>query len=323
MFFIDTGHAQVRKYIVIDNMQNENEKRLKGILPAVVTLLDHNQEFSRSAFENLLGSLFNAGVHGVYVCGQTGEGLLQTPARRKLVAEAAVECSPPGAAVVIHVGAPQIEDAIDLARHAASINATAISSLPPNGAASDEDVRKYYRKLATASSLPFLIYYFPEICPAITDGRLLSDILSLPNVIGLKFTDFDLYRLWQLRRRGEIVFSGRDEVLAAALIMGASGGIGSFYNLVPELFVQIWECSQRHCWEEAQAAQNRVNELIEIVLDYPLISAIKTILSWSGIDCGECLAPHRSLTTSEVAELRERLGQSEVGTMGYSEVRVG
>ena len=69
---------------------------------------------------------------------------------------------------------------------------------------------------------------------------------------------------------------------ARVLLTGASGGIGSFYNLVPELFLQIWEASRQHGWEGAQTAQNRVNELIEIVLDFPMISAIKTILRWSG-----------------------------------------
>jgi N-acetylneuraminate lyase len=296
---------------------------LNGILAAVVTPLDANQRFYPPAFETLSRSLYGSGVQGLYVCGQTGEGMLQTPAQRKQVAETAVKCSPDGASVVIHVGAPHIGDAIDLARHAAEIGATAISSLPPNGATSVENIREYYWTLANATDLPFLIYYYPEICPAIAEGNLLADLLALPSVVGLKFTDFDLFRVWRLRRQDKIVFNGRDEVLAAGLMMGASGGIGSFYNLVPELFLQIWEASRRHCWEEAQTAQNRVNELIEIVLDFPMISAIKTILRWSGIDCGQCLPPHRPLTADEEVTLRQRLLQSEVGTMGYSGVRVG
>ena len=42
----------------------------------------------------------------------------------------------------------------------------------------------------------------------------------------LKFTDFDLYKLSQIKKRGHIVFNGHDEVLTAGLLMGADGGIG-------------------------------------------------------------------------------------------------
>lgn len=51
------------------------------------------------------------------------------------------------------------------------------------------------------------------------------------------------------------MFNGRDEVLIAGLLMGASGGIGSFYNLVPELFLQIYEAGCIGHWEEARGAQ--------------------------------------------------------------------
>ena len=49
-----------------------------GILPAVVTPFDSEGRFQERAFERLLGRLYAAGVHGVYVCGTTGEGVLQT-----------------------------------------------------------------------------------------------------------------------------------------------------------------------------------------------------------------------------------------------------
>src|SRR5205085_8799941 len=54
------------------------KEALKGILPAAVTPFDNNEQFAPAAFEALLESLYSSGVDGVYVCGGTGEGLLQT-----------------------------------------------------------------------------------------------------------------------------------------------------------------------------------------------------------------------------------------------------
>src|SRR5262249_52081292 len=86
-------------------------ENLKGIIPATVTPLDPEEGFAPGAYKTLLERLYAAGVNGVYVCGQTGEGLLQTVEQREQVAEAAVKYSPPGKTVIVHVGAHRTADA--------------------------------------------------------------------------------------------------------------------------------------------------------------------------------------------------------------------
>src|SRR5260370_42462153 len=71
--------------LVIDNMTV-----FEGILPAVVTPLHAGLQFDKGAFERLLAALHGAGVHGVYVCGHTGEGLLQGVEHPKHWAEIAM-----------------------------------------------------------------------------------------------------------------------------------------------------------------------------------------------------------------------------------------
>jgi N-acetylneuraminate lyase len=290
-----------------------------GILPAVVTPFDEGERFAATVFERLLERLYACGVHGVYVCGSTGEGLLQSVAQRKQIAEVAVRCSPKGKQVILHVGANNTGDAIELTRHAASIGVHAVSSLPPAGGYSFAEIRSYYQAIAAASQVPVLVYYFPEICPTVSSIEEILQLCEIPNVPGLKFTDFDLYTMSILRRHGHVVFNGRDEVLVAGRLMGASGGIGSFYNLVPELFLQVYDLTENGRWKEARAIQDRINELIEIVLRFPAIPAIKTMLAWSGLDCGPCLKPRRALTASEESQLRTLLSQSSFAAMAMSE----
>jgi len=283
---------------------------MEGILPALVTPIADDGSVAVGPLEKLLERLYSAGVHGMYVCGQTGEGLLQTAAMRKTVAEAAVRCSPPGASVIVHVGAYRPEEAIELARHAAAAGAHAISSLPPLGAYSFAEIRQYYERLARASDLPLLVYFFPEVCPAISSRAQLDELLAIPGVVGLKYTDFDLFRLSRISLSGKVVFNGRDEVLAAGLLMGAHGGIGSFYNITPELFLEVWRHARAGNWAEARRAQDAINELIEITLRFPIFPALKRMLTWAGIDAGRCLAPRRELTPAEEAALQEQLRAS-------------
>jgi N-acetylneuraminate lyase len=281
---------------------------LEGILPAVVTPFDENGRFAPAALERLLGRLYESGVHGVYLCGTTGEGMLQSVAARQAIVETAMACTPPGRQVVVHVGADSPEEARALATHAARAGAHATSSLPPLSAQfSFAEVRRYYDALARASDLPFLVYYFPEISRAIAGIAQLEDLCSLPNVIGVKFTDFDLYTMAAVARPGVAVFNGRDEVLAAGLLMGACGGIGSFYNVAPDLFVRLYEAARAERWDEARAMQRRLNVLIRLTLAFPLFPAIKQMLAWSGLDCGVCLGPRAALDETQKAALRAAL----------------
>ena len=194
----------------------------------------------------MLARVYAAGVHGIYVGGTTGEGPLQSAAERKAVIDAAVAYSPAGKHVMIHVGASSPTEAIDLAAHAARAGAHAISSLPPLGGSFNfDEIRDYYHALGAESALPLVVYYFPQLAPALATRAQLTAICELPNVAGFKFTDFDLFTLSLVRRPGLAGFNGRDEVLAAGLLMGADGGIGTFYNLVPELFVKIYDLGPR------------------------------------------------------------------------------
>jgi N-acetylneuraminate lyase len=286
-------------------------KFIQGILPAAVTPLDKDGRFAPAVFERLLERLYGAGVHGVYVCGTTGEGMLQPPGQRQRIVEAAVASTPRGRQVVVHVGAASLEEALVLSTHAAKAGAHAISSLPPlSGQFGFPEALSYYEALARASDLPLLVYYFPDISQSISSAEQLEHLCGLPNVFGVKFTDFDLYRLSLLTRPDRCIFNGRDEVLTAGLLMGADGGIGTFYNLVPELFVRIYTAATDGRWEEARLAQQRVNALIRVTLRYPLFPAVKQILAWSGLDCGTCLPPRAPLTLEQQRSLQDSLAEA-------------
>ncbi len=283
---------------------------LEGVLPALITPLSPAGDALVGVLERLLERLYTSGVHGVYVCGNTGEGMQSGIATRKKALETAVRCSPPGKLVIAHVGAPNLGDAITLARHAADNGAHALSSLPPAG---DFDaIHAWYSSLASATSLPFLIYYFPDAAPGIGTMDEIQRLGSLPNIAGLKFTDFDLYRMSMLSRAGFTIFNGRDEVFAAGMLMGANGGIGSFYNIAPELFLDVYRLAREGNYPEARRVQDRINDLISIVLRFPTVPALKAILEWRGLPCGPSLTA-RPLTAEQLGQLQLALEQAGFG----------
>lgn len=278
-----------------------------GVLPALLTPMDAEGRFLPELMERLCGALYGAGVDGLYVCGQTGEGLQQPVAQRKLVVESAVKHTPSGKVVMAHIGAPSTADAVELARHAESCGAHSISSLPPGGSYSIDEVHGYYSAIAAATGLPLFIYFFPGFAARPSGYDDLMRLCEIPGVAGLKFTSTDLFTMWKLKRAGATIFNGFDEVFVAGLSMGADGGIGTFYNVAPSWFVAIHRLSREGRWDEARALQSKVNAVIELGLNYPAHAATKEMMGWLGVPCGECRAPRANLTAEQKRGLRERM----------------
>lgn len=288
-------------------------KPLHGIFPALVTPVDETGKFEVKPYEQLMKRVYDAGVHGVYICGQTGEGFQLSIEDRMAATECAVRCTPAGATVIVHVGTPTTDDAVKLAMHAEKAGAQYVSSLPPIGNYSFAEVKSYYEAIAAASNLPLLVYYFPSLSTAIqTTGQVL-ELCAIPNVAGLKYTDSDFFRLWAIRKSGALAFVGSDEMLVSGLIAGGSGGIGSTYNLIPGSFVELYAHASAGRWEEARHMQDKINEFIQALLIYPIHPVIKQILLWTGIDCGSCILPRRELSPQEQIILRERVLATQLG----------
>jgi N-acetylneuraminate lyase len=281
-------------------------------VPAALTPADTDGRFLAPPFERLLARLFAARVDGIYVLGYSGEGFQQPVPQRQAIAEAAVALTPPGRSAIVHVGGGSVADAVMLARHAARVGAHAIASLPPSGADRPADEQAYFARLADASGLPVLLYYLPGVCGRRSLARLL-DICAVPGVAGLKFSDTDVYAISVLARRGHVVFNGTDEVLAAGILMGATGGVGGFYNLVPEAFVALHDAARAGDWTRAREEQAKLNALIEAVLPFPLIPAFKALSRMGGIDCGSVFAPRRDLDAAHLEALRAAVAATDLG----------
>jgi N-acetylneuraminate lyase len=285
-----------------------NDTALDGIYPAIVTPLTSDGKLATEVLVRLLGRLLAAGVDGVYAAGSTGEGVRMSLPDREALVSCLMSHMPKDKKLLVHVGAARVEDAIRLAEHAAKAGAHAVSSLPPKS--EFPELRSYYRELAQHSPLPLIVYYFPEASPgAFQEPGELEEICTLPNVPAVKFTDFNLFLLQRITQLGKVVYNGRDEVLAAGLLMGARGGIGSTYNLVPEAYVALYRHTLRGEWEKARHLQQVLNELIATLIKYPFLPALKAALATLGFECGPVLNGERFQTATQQQQFLSELAR--------------
>jgi N-acetylneuraminate lyase len=287
------------------------------ILPALVTPLLPSGQLDEKSAERLIDHLYAKGVGGLYVTGSTGEGIYLDFEIRKRIVEIACRLSKGKGSVIVHVGSIQAAKAMELAAHAGEAGADAISSIPPfAGGYSWDEVRAFYVELARQSPLPVVAYYIPGLTGQHHSIVNLASLLSVPNIAGYKFTDPNFYTMQRLLTRfnsDQVLYNGQDEALSLGLQVGAHGGIGTTYNFMPELILQIYRHCQAGRCAEAIAVQKQVNDIIEPLLLFQGLAATKQILYWQGtIDHATCAAPRALLSESQQKQLRERLARTAI-----------
>jgi len=160
---------------------------------------------------------------------------------------------------------------------------------------------KYYTAITEASGLPTLMYVSP-LAGAPFTPQMVESLMDIEGVIGLKWTCYDYYNMNRIKRinNGDInVLNGPDETLLCGLIMGADGGIGGVYNLAPRLFAKLYESFISGDIHEARRIQNKINPLIDLVLEHGGLTSIKEILTSIGFNMGHCTYPIKRFDENE------------------------
>jgi N-acetylneuraminate lyase len=292
----------------------ENLKIIKGIFPALVTPFKTDGRLDYETFETLIDRIYNAGVHGLFVGGNMGEWYTQTLEERKRIAEEAVIHSKGRGEVILHVGCTRMEDAVELAKFGEKLDVRAIASLPPyHVRLSEKDLISYYRNLSEVTSLPLFIYYHPALTGYQLSPGLFQMVESTPNIAGIKYTDYDLLNLTnliELREKGLSIMDGHDQILFPSLLLGASGGIGSFYNIIPKAFVKLYKSMIEGDMDFARDLQKQINEFIGVIKRSALIPSFKYILHLNGIGSEYFRVSMQSLSEDEKSTLRKYITEN-------------
>jgi dihydrodipicolinate synthase/N-acetylneuraminate lyase len=299
--------------------------KLTGVVVATITPMSGDGAYlaAEEVFASYFGFLVERGVHGVFVCGTTGEGTLLSADERRRVAEMAMKHVARRIPVVVHVGAATTAEAVELARHAAAIGADAIAVVTPSFYPLDgEAIFQHFRTVASAvPGLPVYLYNIPsfarnEIPPEIL-GRLRQ---ACPNVVGMKHSDANLVRLQEYQQAGGpdfAVLSGSDAVALAALALGATGCVSGNASALPEVLLAVYDAVQRADLPAARRAQGVVHEVRALLGDGLSLASFKTAIALRGMPVGGVRPPHRPLEPAQEATLAHGLARlRERGCLG-------
>ena len=289
--------------------------KLKGLITATFTPLTENGEVNFSVIPKMVERLVEQKIAGIYVCGSTGEGHSLSTADRKRISEKFTKEVDGRMKIIVNVGHNSISDACDLARHAQSISADAISAAPPvyyKIRSEDQLIKTFEKIVSEVPDMPFYYYHIPSLTGFDFDMEKFLRMSSgrLPSLCGIKFTSADIdgyqHSLNLSKEKYQILY-GKDEMLLSGLAVGAEAVVGSTYNFMAPLYHALIEEFKKGNFEVAAEYQLESVKIVKAFSKYDPFPAQKAMMKMVGIDCGPVSLPLVSLTPKEEKDLKQEL----------------
>lgn len=286
---------------------------LKGIVAAMVTPFRPSGGVDEKALASLTETLIQAGVHGLYPLGTTGEALLMTLPERREAAEVVLREARGRAPVVVQVGALRTADAVDLAKHAVDAGADGIGAVTPAYyTVSEQEMLAYYAAIAGAvpPDFPVYLYNIPQ-CSAnrLTPAVVRALAADFPNVVGVKNStpDLVLFQQYLSARPGFSALIGCDQLILAALAMGGTGAVSGNVNVVPEPYVALYDAFRAGNLRLARELQAKVNAAAAVLKNGASLAHFKAGLDFRGLSGGSVRPPLLNLAVEERSRFYETL----------------
>ena len=283
------------------------DSKLNTIYSALATPFNEDESLNIDALRKLVNFELDNGVEGFYCCGSSGEGLLLSNEERKKFLEVVIEEVKGRVPVISHVGTIRTADVIDLAKHAKSVGADAVSMIPPYYYKfSMKEIVNYYLDVVKAvNDLPVIVYNIPQFTGISFNKDNAGELLENPNVIGIKHTSTDLFGLERMKTNfpDKIYFNGFDEIFLSGLAAGETAAIGTTVNLYPKTFRKIKDLFDANEIEHAMKIQKLVNHRVEEMVNVGIFSAVKYLFYKQGLDIGTCRKPFGELTSDQKVKL--------------------
>ncbi len=281
--------------------------KYKGIIPAFYACYDDEGNISPERVQALTQHYVDCGVKGLYVGGSSGECVYQTVEERKIVLENVMKVAKGKLTIIAHVAAASTAGSVELAKHAESVGADCLAAIPPiYFRLPEHSIKDYWNAMVDATNLDFVIYNIPQLSGYALTTNMFQDMLKNPKVIGVKNSSMPVQDIitWKIAAgdREVVVFNGPDEQYIGGRAMGADGGIGGTYGVMPELFLAAEKAFSERNLELALEIQKDIDRIIFTLVSGKanLYAVQKEILKREGLNCGSVRGPLTAVTEADL-----------------------
>jgi dihydrodipicolinate synthase/N-acetylneuraminate lyase len=294
---------------------------LRGIIPPMVTPLLDRDTLDVPGLERLIEHILAGGVHGLFILGTTGE----TPSLSHRLRHELIErvCAQVRGRVPVLVGITDTSfvESVELARKSAQARAQALVLAPPYYFPTGQpELLEYLKHLTPELPLPLFLYNNPNRPRPAFEPATVRAAADVPGIVGLKDSSANMIYFHQVQflledRPDFTVLMGPEQLLAESVLLGAHGGVCGGANLLPRLFVDLYEAARAKDLVRVQSLHRTVMRFDATLYsvgryESSFLKGLKCALSCLGI-CSDFLAepfhrfrePERNMIRKYLEEL--------------------
>lgn len=245
-------------------------KKLKGIIPAIVTPITQEGRLNFNDLEKQTEYLVNAGIHGLFICGGTGEGAYLRTEEKKDVIQAVKETADGKiflCAALINSNTRAVLDELKAIEGCAPDYV--VATAPYYHAASQKDIYEHYKIIAEQSRYPVIIYNIPSTTHNYIEPETIKRLSEIDNIAGVKDSSGNFMNFTRgLFGNTNDDFSwiqGEDYLCGATFLAGGDGAVSGLSNVRVEPYVEMYRAYQDGDCKKIKECQNRINKLYELI----------------------------------------------------------
>ncbi len=277
---------------------------LRGIWVPLVTPMHHG-EIDLSRLQSLADGLIARSVHGLVVCGTTGEAPQLDLGEQSAALAAVLETAHRRCPVLMGIGGSdtfaaasrvlQFDD-MDLAGY--------LVSTPAYVRPSQEGLVRHFETIAESTDRPIVLYNVPARTGVNLELATARRLAERPQFAAIKEAGGSLRQMADLVEHTPLsMLCGDDALLFSALCSGGHGAISASAHIRPDLYVRLYELVRAQRLDEARDLFALMLPMIRLLFSEPNPAPLKAALSMQGLMRDELRLP----MTPATSECRSRL----------------
>lgn len=285
-----------------------------GIIPPLVTPLLEPERLDTGGLERLIERGIAGGVDGFFLLGTTGEAPNLSQSLQRQFIQQASRLIAGRKPVLVGITDCCLTEAVGLARFAEHSGASGVVFAPPYYyPLSQDELLRYCLRLVDELPLPFFLYNIPSHTRNAFDRATARVLSQHPHCLGIKDSSGDWPYFSGLLedyrgRKDFAVLMGPEEMLAQAVLAGASGGVSGGANLYPKLYADTCRAAREGRAGEAMALQATIQKLSDRIYGLAgYLRGMKCALELTGVCSGALTEPFAPLDGDDRVAVRQAL----------------
>lgn len=271
----------------------EKQTIFSGTATALITpFRDGNIDFP--ALGNIIEYQISSGINALVIAGTTGEASTLTDSERYALYEFSAKRCRGRIPLILGTGTNDTKTAVKHTVRAAELQADAALVVTPyynKGTA--KGIVEHFKTVANSADLPIILYNVPSRTGVNLSISAIEELISEPNIVGLKEASDSLDRLAMLSCFTDslALYSGNDTQTYTALSLGGLGVISVASNIAPKAVLDITQSFTRGELSKSLSAQKALLPLCQALFLETNPAPIKYAMSRAGFCSDEIRLP--------------------------------